>query len=231
MSRRRFRRNNGQEINLTPLLDVLFVILFIVMLSGRENEDRLRTESIQETETLQAQLEDANERIAALEQEADSAAVKVRDYADRIGSYELYREQAVILTLHIEESGDFRELVILGDGEDEIRIQIADDLKEYTETRLRNAVAEFAEKAQDQPVFLVFHYSADEVYTYEIRLVDRVLQSLQEEYKEVFYKTMRSGSLIEEEPGYYPESQDVGGRADEDPIREETPEAGEEERP
>ncbi len=232
MSRRRFRRNNGQDINLTPLLDVLFVILFIVMLSGRENENRLRAESVQETEVLQTQLEDAKEQISRLEREAGVSAAKVRDYSDRIGSYELYREQAVILTLHIEESAGFRELVILGgesvpgavDGEEQVRIQIADDLREYTENRLRDAVAERVGNAQNRPVFIVFHYSADEIYTYEIRLIDRVLLSLQEEYKEVFYKTMRDGAAEERLPDSTEEAEDTDNLIDvDDDIMEEQP--------
>ena len=37
--RNRSRRSRGSdEINLTPLLDVLFTILFIVMLTGMQNE-------------------------------------------------------------------------------------------------------------------------------------------------------------------------------------------------
>ena len=222
MSRRRIRRNNGQDINLTPLLDVLFVILFIIMLSGRENENRLRAESVQETEALQTELEEAKEEISRLEREAGVTAVKVRNYSDRIGSYELYREQAVILTLHIEESAGFRELVVL-DGDEQVRIQIADDLREYTENRLRDAVAECVEEAQNRPVFLVFHYSADEIYTYEIRLIDRVLLSLQEEYKEVFYKTMRDGTAEERLPDSEdsPEAPEDGENPDDENMEEQ----------
>ena len=58
--RNRFRKFGESDINLTPLLDVLFVILFIVMLGGMESESKMRDEAQQEIDALQ-------ERIAKLE--------------------------------------------------------------------------------------------------------------------------------------------------------------------
>ena len=187
-----FRRKRDQEINLTPLLDVLFVILFILMLSGRENEERLRSQSGQEVAALQEELTRSRTQIAQLEQDASAAASRERAYADRVDSLELYRDQAVVLTAYIEETEGLRELVIL-DGQERTGIRIEDNSSNYTEGRIRSVVRGCVEKARNQPVFIVFHFSADEIYTYEIRLVERVMLSLQEEYKEVFYKTMREG--------------------------------------
>ena len=66
--RNRNRRSRGSdEINLTPLLDVLFTILFIVMLTGMQNE-RSMEESAQESE---AQISGLESRVDELEEEND----------------------------------------------------------------------------------------------------------------------------------------------------------------
>ena len=51
MSRR--RRKNLTEVNLTPLLDVLFSILFIVMMTGAQSRDAMQNDHQEEVARLQ----------------------------------------------------------------------------------------------------------------------------------------------------------------------------------
>lgn len=199
--RNRFRKFGESDINLTPLLDVLFVILFIVMLGGMESQSRERTEAQREIEALQeenALLREENDLLSQeMTQRQETFDTRERQYVSRIGSYELYREQAVILAVHIEEEGPVRELVIMDDLGQQ-RIQISENLQTFVEERLRRAVEGYAAEADAdvRPIFVVFNYDPEEIYTYEIRMIDRIMSKLQEEYKEVFYKSLRE----EQEP-------------------------------
>lgn len=197
--RNRFRKFGESDINLTPLLDVLFVILFIVMLGGMESESKMRDEAqqeidalTQENEALEAQLK---ELALDMDERQQASDAREREYVHRIDSYELYREQAVILAVHVEERNGIRELVIMDDlGQS--RIQISEDLQTFVEERLRSTVQSYAASADApedaRPIFVVFNYEPDGIYTFEIRMIDRIMTKLQEEYKEVFYKSLRS---------------------------------------
>ena len=77
----RKRRRFVSEINLTPLLDVLFSILFIVMLAGTAGEQGLQKEYL-----------DQVDRNNQLEQDLKLAK-------DELDSYRLFESEAVILTV------------------------------------------------------------------------------------------------------------------------------------
>ena len=100
--RNRSRRSRGSdEINLTPLLDVLFTILFIVMLTGMQNE-RSMEESAQESE---AQITGLESRVDALEEENDILKSEVSRRDKIQDSNKRYESNAVIVTL-INETED-----------------------------------------------------------------------------------------------------------------------------
>ena len=79
MDRRNRRRRGSDEINLTPLLDVLFTILFVVMLTSMQSEQTIQAESATTKEQVieyekqlaekEKLLSDQTETIAALEAE------------------------------------------------------------------------------------------------------------------------------------------------------------------
>ena len=83
---RRRRRTDG-EINLTPLLDVLFVILFVVMLSGMQSEKTnadAREESREKIEALETEVEELTDegRIAELEEQVRSLTEELEKRKD-----------------------------------------------------------------------------------------------------------------------------------------------------
>ena len=99
--RNRGRRSRGSDdINLTPLLDVLFVILFIVMLTGTQTEKNLQ-ESAEASESritgLQEQVTDLEEQNNILQSEVNRQN-KIEDSGKR------YESDAVIVTFMNEST-------------------------------------------------------------------------------------------------------------------------------
>lgn len=169
---KRRRRGNG-EINLTPLLDVLFTILFIVMLTGTQSE-----QSMQEVQAqTAAQIEEQQERIAELEAAARSE--------------ELFGDTAVILTLrnsvrngsHVLRFTEGREARPLA------TIQMGSDRPEYIREYVRKTVEDQIGKADGLPVFIVFYCQADLIYRQEEFIpIKEELERLGRSRKEVFYQ-------------------------------------------
>ena len=73
--RNRGRRSRGSDdINLTPLLDVLFVILFIVMLAGTQTQKDMQEnaeESLSKISGLEEQVTDLEEQNTILQSEVN----------------------------------------------------------------------------------------------------------------------------------------------------------------
>ncbi len=78
------RRHGSEEINLNSLLDVLFIILFVVMLKGMQNEEAVKTQMQQNIDQLQNQVE----------------------------SYELYEKEARVITVQVIQEEEDRYISI-----------------------------------------------------------------------------------------------------------------------
>ena len=64
---KRKRRFGAEEINLTPLLDVLFVVLFRILLSGYSQQSK-SSEKIQE---MESQIETLQEQVSQYQHQLD----------------------------------------------------------------------------------------------------------------------------------------------------------------
>ena len=91
----RHKRRGILEVNLTSLLDVLFCILFIVMMANIENEHDIKNESQQLIQEIQEQLQ---AEIAAYRAEAAT-------YQAQMESYDVYHTEAIIITMQNLQEG------------------------------------------------------------------------------------------------------------------------------
>lgn len=179
------RKNNGSEINLTPLLDVLFSILFIVMMTGQQNEDGMRAQHRSQVDNMQAQIQEYEEQIA--------------DYKSRLATYELVQKDIIVLTVSNYIKGGVHYLSVtqgtslLGDGQED---QLLDDIKmgsdklENLKLRLSELTEKLIEEHEGQPVYIVFAKDSMAVYTYEYQTIVGVFNALEEKNKEVFFKEL-----------------------------------------
>lgn len=173
---RKRRRNNLTEINLTPLLDVLFSILFIVMMTGARTRDMVQSEH--------------EEQIAVLEEENARLSEALRANEEQLAAYELHESDSVIITVRNTVSGSNHVLQIYrGVEESEIAsIRMGLDQTENTRTRISSLIEEIVEENGDQPVYIVFYCDKSRIYTKEYNVVTDAFTELQSKYKEVFFK-------------------------------------------
>ncbi len=181
----RRRRQGSPEINLTPLLDVLFCILFIVMLTGAQNEADMKESAQKQIETLQQQVGDLQQQILIQEEQ-------LTFYGNQMESHEVYAAEAVVVTLHnIEKDGDHVLLATSGMTEEvQESITLGTNRKNVAKVRIQSFVGDILEGTKNQPVYIVFHCDKACIYTEEYRGIVESLEELQASYKEVFYKVM-----------------------------------------
>lgn len=174
------RRFGSWEINLTSLLDVLFCILFIVMLANNQNEESMAAQS-------QAQIDQLKGEIAELENQ-------ITVYHNQMGSYDLYYTEAVIVSVqNVLKNGSHHLIISKGLEKEEIAaFPMGLDRLEYIKQRIRSEVTKLIEAADEQPIYIVFYCDTANIYTRESHAVRAVLEELQQNNKEVFFKYGRS---------------------------------------
>ena len=185
--RNRGRRSRGSDdINLTPLLDVLFVILFIVMLTGTQTEKNLQ-ESAEASESritgLQEQVTDLEEQNTILQSEVNRQN-KIEDSGKR------YESDAVIVTFMNEvEDGNHVLRIYKGNDEEVESFRLGSDRTEYTRRHVTEIINEIVDDYADHPVFIVFHCDTKSIYRKEEFVpIKEALETQKELRKEVFYQ-------------------------------------------
>lgn len=172
------RRKSVSEINLTPLLDVLFSILFIVMMTGMKNEQGIRNEY--------------QEQVNQLEQEKQQLSEELARSENQLSSYDKYQSEAVILTVNNILQGDNHYLLVYkGTDKEEIgSIQMGINKTENTKARIESLIMELVNDTDNQLVYIVFYCDKKQIYTKEYNAVIEAFNQLQENNKAVFFKVM-----------------------------------------
>ncbi len=173
---RRRRRNNLTEVNLTPLLDVLFSILFIVMMTGAQTRDNVQR--------------DHEEQVASLEEENSRLSEALTVSEEKLAAYELHESDSVIITVRNISRGDDHILYVYrGVDENEIAdIRMGLNQTENTRNRIRGLIEDTVGENNGQPVYIVFYADKSRIYTREYNAVVETLEEMQARYKEVFFK-------------------------------------------
>ena len=175
----RNRRKSISEINLTPLLDVLFSILFIVMMTGLQNEQGIKS--------------DYQDQVNQLTQEKSDLAQDLRRSENELNSYKTYQSEAVIITINnIVRNGTYYLMFYQGTDKQEIgSVPMGTDKLENIKARINALIMELVDGADNQPVYIIFYCDRLNIHTSEYGAVCNKLNELQENNKEVFFKEMK----------------------------------------
>lgn len=180
MSRRKRNRRQGEEINLTPLLDVLFTILFVVMLTGMQSE-----------QTMQAESAVTAEHAAELEKEVLRLKEELRTKNAVEFTEDSFYSKAVLVTLVNTTEDDSHTLNIYVGPEGVLResFRMGPDKSQYISDHLSSVLYGILEEADGYPVYIVFQCSAGEIYRKEEFVpIKEQLETLRTENKEIFYQ-------------------------------------------
>lgn len=162
---RRRRRMTGTEINLTSLLDVLFCVLFIVMLTGQQVSE-------------------------ASQQENDDLKEQIVEYENQQTVYDSFNTDVVFLSMGNLRMGGGKHTLIMKveESEDTETITLGTDLTENTKNRVISFIDNAAKESDGKLVYIAFNCNKHEIYSAEYDAVCTALKEAQDKYKNVFYK-------------------------------------------
>lgn len=172
------RRNKKLIItDLTPLLDVIFILLFIILMRNRGFQENVVAKVTDELDRTKVELNTANEKIA---------------------DYETIFSSADFITVYVEKNGDDRTLVVR-EGDHYTNYQY--DWQKYP--NLKSELNEILEgyckkKEKGKPFFIIFVYDSEQIFNKDFETIKDVLISIQSQYDDV-YAEIREKKLDVEE--------------------------------
>lgn len=167
---RKKKHKGSEEVNLTPLLDVLFSILFIVMFAGA----KIQSDNTQNVEAMQQEINELNNQVAA--------------YKNQESSYESFVDDAVIVTIDNIKKNNKHILRIFADGYEDEEIPLGLNNTENTKKRVIGYFDTLLVDKTDQPIYIVYSCDENTIYKVEFDSINSVMLDLEKEHKEVFYK-------------------------------------------
>ena len=180
MSRKKRNSRNDIIIDLTSLLDVIFIILIVVMVDQKIEGDKIPQEH-DDFHTAKAEYENATELY--------------QDLIDTEKNIDKYF-WSVSIIVPIEPNEIHKRTIWLKsvDGEDEkfelIGSEVDDALKEFKESLERSI-----RKHSDKPVLLSLNENDEKILYRDEKAIKKILDELSRNYKNVFIK----GNLSEVE--------------------------------
>ncbi len=172
------RRNKKQIItDLTPLLDVIFIILFIILMRNRGFQENVVAKVTDELDRTKVELNTANEKIA---------------------DYETIFSSADFITVYVEKSGDDRTLVVR-EGDHYTNYQY--DWQKYP--NLKSELNEILEgyckkKEKGKPFFIIFVYDRGNIYNKDFETIKDTLDIIQSKYDDVYTQNREKKLDVEE---------------------------------
>lgn len=187
------RRRREVAVELTPLLDVILIMLFLIMSQSRSEAAEAKAQYERETAEIAAAVRERYERdtelltneLAAASEELDETRESLYYADNRVKAYEKFDYYARIVSVSLRGTGEERKIYI-ADGEKTVTIPLDWDNMRYGENALRAELLEY-ENSED-PVFLVFSYNKAEIYQRDFETVTAVVSELQSDNQNVYIK-------------------------------------------
>lgn len=166
-------------IELTSLLDVILIMLFVILSQAKLQTDEALGQSAQ-----------AQTQIQAMQQELETAKSENELLDAQLGKYRrqelslgVVEENSLIVTISVQQ-GDVRYILVEQQGGMSQSIALDAQDANYSQNKLRSTVSNLISDSGKQTVFVVFQYERQSIYQSEYRLIGSVVQELKAEAKE-----------------------------------------------
>ncbi len=166
-------------IELTSLLDVILIMLFVILSQAKLQTDTALGQSAQaesQLEAVQQELETARGENALLYEQLEK-------HQRQELSLGVVEENSLVVTISVQHS-DVRYILVEEHGGPSHSIALDTQEENYSQNKLRSTVSNIIKDSGKETVFVVFQYERQSIYQSEYRLIGSVVQELKAEAKE-----------------------------------------------
>ena len=183
------RKRKSVIVELTSLLDVIFIMLFMVMNQSRNAAAEAQDTAAQEIAMAHSQVQTMQEEVDGYREimdEVEAEREKLETMNSKLNSYEVFEEYATIVSVFVIDN-TYKRTIKVDNGDNAVNIDFDWDNMDYAERTFSDALKDCIND-RENPVFIVFSYNGDKVYRQDYNLISGVMTEVQGGYENVFIK-------------------------------------------
>ena len=183
------RKRKSVIIELTSLLDVIFIMLFMVMNQSQNAAAEAKNNAeleIAAAKTEVSQMAEERDDYKAILSEVEEERENLEYMENRIESLESFSEYARIVSVYILDGGYKRSIKIADEGEI-ASIDFSSENMDYGKNELVLALNDYI-KSDETPVFITFSYHSDKIYRQDYNMISEAITSVHAGFDDVYIK-------------------------------------------
>lgn len=183
------RKRKSVIVELTSLLDVIFIMLFMVMNQSQTAAEEAQSNAAAEIAAAQVQLEAMEEEVEGYRviiDEVEADRLNLESIKNKLNSYEVFKEYAAIISVSVLEHS-YKRTIIVENGGEAVNTDFNWDNMDYAESALTDTLNGCI-KDSENPVFIVFSYDGDKIYRQDYNMISEVMTEVQGGYENVYIK-------------------------------------------
>lgn len=178
--KRRHRAKSDILIDLTSLLDVIFIVLLVVF---------AKTQNL--TEKTKDQVDSANETLAQAYELSQTAQAEFELYQDQIEMADQLHQYVYAISVNSSYRGDDvtkRQISVLPNGGNIETFELRGEDVRKEMARFQEMLTQFVSAHQDQPVILTLNEKDEKILYRDEKAILLIFDELREKYDNVFVR-------------------------------------------
>lgn len=183
------RKRKTVIVELTSLLDVIFIMLFMVMNKSEAASEAAQKKAEDEIAAADMIVSEMEETVSGYEdilKETEEERNNLANVKNRLESYESFDEYAKILSVYIVDGG-YKRSINVAAGEEIFTADYSWDNMDYAGSELKKSLTEHIGDGKT-PVFISFSYNGDKIYRQDYNMITEVMTEVQSGYEHVYIR-------------------------------------------
>ncbi len=178
------KRRQNITVELTPLLDVILIILFLIITENNAKSKEIKSAAEEEISGYVTEIDSLKNTLDEKNSELDKKSSDIDEKDNIISGYAQFDELSTIISVFVGKNyeKDGGRIIYISDGENTERILFDWDSMRYAENSLKHSLSEKIKAASENPVFITYNYDREETYQRDYELVSEALSEINEKY-------------------------------------------------
>ncbi len=191
------KKRQNITVELTPLLDVILIILFLIITENNAKSEELKSAAEKEISGYVTQIDSLKNSLGEKTGELNKKSSEIDEKDNIISGYARFDELSTIISVFVGKNyeKDGGRIIYISDGENTEHISFNWDNMRYAENSLKHSLSEKIKNASGNPVFITYNYDRDETYQRDYELISETLSEINEKYVFVSINEKTEGSL------------------------------------
>jgi len=178
-------------IELTSLLDVIFLILFVVMLANKLTAANMVAQSTQLAQEAQAELVRTKTELETARKDLFTVQNNLSTYEGRVDMYEHFDVYAALVNVYVTYSHDNireREIHVSGPDLEPEPLKFNENSENAAWNRLEKCLKEYIEKKAEESIPVIISYNREDILNRDEIKLSGMISSLQKTYTNLYHK-------------------------------------------